>query len=84
MKAYLVRGVPASIQQDGWWMDGFESIDTSRPTRVTLRRFWITLAGVAALTLFATLGDPVRSQGGFSDAPAWNSVSACNTPDQTL
>ncbi len=22
MKTFLVRGVPASIQQDGWWMDG--------------------------------------------------------------
>ncbi|MFK7940111.1 MAG: DUF4173 domain-containing protein [Roseovarius sp.] len=28
MKTFLVRGVPASIQQDGWWMDG----DINRPT----------------------------------------------------
>ena len=84
MKAYLVRGVPASIQQDGWWMDSFEAADTARPSKVTMQRFWITLAGVAALTVFSTLGDTAQSQRGFSTSPAWHSVAPCETADPTI
>lgn len=32
MKTFLVRGVPSSIQQDGWWMDGLIRRPPNPPT----------------------------------------------------
>lgn len=67
MKTYLVRGVPASIQQDGWWMDGVEPPGIIRRHKNS-HAFW----SVPALLTIAILGVcmTIQPQDG-TDRKAW-------------
>ena len=56
MKSYLLRGVPDSIRQDGWWIEGIDAPrHRQRPkTRTGPARSMLLLA--AALILLAYFG----------------------------
>ena len=54
MKTFLVRGVPASIQQDSWWMDGLvqrhprkSTEDTNLTKQIRMERPMLLLALIA-------------------------------------
>ncbi len=82
MKAYLVRGVPSSLQQDGWWMDG---IDRPRrlTTQQTFHRRGLSLAGLALLAALAIIGAGLRGEEGFSDSDRSHSLGAEVRMEQT-
>ncbi len=55
MKTYLVRGVPASIQLDSWWMDGAPPRPPAGKTGQKMHRNWaapVALAGLISLADF--------------------------------
>ena len=52
MKGYLVRGVPASLQQDGWWMDGVEPRKPAPRTGKRTGQGWL----IPVLLVMASLG----------------------------
>lgn len=65
MKTYLVRGVPASIQQDGWWMDGLELRHPPNQYRRAAKPHWAipVLLALAILGVSLTLqSDAGRQQ----------------------
>jgi hypothetical protein len=56
MKHLTLRGVPDSIRQDGWWLDGFElcTLPAARRRRNRGRNGALTLAlGLSILTALA-------------------------------
>ena len=92
MKTYLVRGVPASIQQDSWWMDGIEPRRPARPARhstgpVALAPVFLAVAilGVSLTLSPGTCpaptgpGEAERLEWGFRDGPLLRSLPAIRT-----
>ncbi len=71
MKTYLIRGVPASIQRDSWWMDTFEPYTPSRAPRQRYR-LTVTALGLLLLTALAALG----SEQGFSPTAPSHSLGS--------
>ena len=64
MKTYLVRGLPNSIQQDGWWLDHIDPCATP-PRKTAPYRLVFLAVGLVAITLIASSGVQPADDGGF-------------------